>query len=90
MKVCGLSDLVIMHGMNDRIVPYSNSLSIADIIEKRKVDIDSDNDGTSCYRGANLTFNLLQHCGHIPHEEVPDRFNEILGETSDLLRQVFS
>ena len=53
--------VLIIHGEQDRIVPVTNSLKLAEMIPNCKVEI-------------------VPRCGHLPHEEYPEMFIDIVSD----------
>jgi pimeloyl-ACP methyl ester carboxylesterase len=57
--------LLIIHGIHDKLVPVANSERLARLL------------GGS---GADVELLLLERCGHMPHEEHPSLFAELVAD----------
>ncbi|MEM4427403.1 MAG: alpha/beta hydrolase, partial [Zestosphaera sp.] len=56
--------ILIIHGVNDEIVPLSSSLDLVNLLSNE----------------SKHTLATISGCGHLPHEEKPEEFLKIVDE----------
>eukprot|EP00954_Amorphochlora_amoebiformis_P020652 1340900-Amorphochlora_amoeboformis.AAC.1 len=59
--------IVIVHGTKDKLIPLTDSKSLRDHLERH---------------GQQGDLICVEDCGHVPHEELPDEFSDILLEST--------